>query len=159
MQPSQRLRSLDENGRIRNFEHEIHGAEIAGQRAAALHLSNDEVERLKTIVLGHMRPLHLVNLPEFASPKAIYRFFRGLGAAGIDICLLSMADTLATYGPALPDTLWVKTLETIRSLFNAYWESPVISVAPPPLLNGNDFNDCFSFESRPNNWQVIRRYP
>jgi poly(A) polymerase len=131
-------RTIDETGRIRNFEHEIQGAEEAARRGAAMHLSNDEIERLRGIVAGHMRPNHLVNQGEPASPRAIYRFFRSFGSAGIDICLLSLADTLATYGPALPEGLWVRTLETIRSLFSAYWESPVQSVAPPALVNGND---------------------
>ncbi len=142
-------RSQDEKGRIHNFEHEIQGSEIVTQRAAALHLSNDEVERLKGMVLGHMRPLNLVNQPEPATPRAIYRFFRSFGPGGIDICLLSLADTLATYGSALPETLWVRTLETIQALFSAYWESPGKSVAPPALVNGNDLMTAFQISPGP----------
>jgi tRNA nucleotidyltransferase/poly(A) polymerase len=142
-------RSLDENGRIRNFEHDIHGAELAARRATSMHLSTDEVERLTRIVHGHMRPLLFVNQPEPASPKAIYRFFRSYQAAGIDICLLSLADTLATYGSALPEKLWIRTLETIRALFSAYWERPDQTITPPPLINGNDLMTAFHLSPGP----------
>ncbi len=142
-------RSLDEAGRIHNFGHESKGEETVELRATAMHLSNGEVDRLKKIVLGHMRPLHLVNQPESPTSRAIYRFYRSFGPAGIDICLLSLADTLATYGPGLPEPLWGKTLETVRLLFSAYWDNPLEQVAPPALVNGNDLMEVFHLNPGP----------
>ncbi|HND47029.1 MAG TPA: HD domain-containing protein, partial [Anaerolineales bacterium] len=48
-------KTIDENGRIRFFDHDIKGAEVTADRARAFNLSNDEVERLHTIVRHHMR--------------------------------------------------------------------------------------------------------
>jgi hypothetical protein len=43
-----------------------------------------------------MRPLLLARQPA-VSPRAVYRFFRDTGQAGVDILLHSLADHLATY--------------------------------------------------------------
>src|ERR1700690_620409 len=47
--------SVDETGRIRFFGHDESGAKVAVERAHALNLSNDEIERLKIIIGNHMR--------------------------------------------------------------------------------------------------------
>jgi acyl-coenzyme A synthetase/AMP-(fatty) acid ligase len=74
---------------------------------------------------------------EIPSKKAVYRFFRDTGAAGVDICLLSMADILATYGPTLPPERWEWHLDVVRVLLNAWWEDRTGSILPLPLLNGD----------------------
>lgn len=136
-------RQVEANGRIRFFDHDQLGAKIAGQRGARLHLSNSEIERLTTIVQQHMRPLLLAQSGGTPSRRAIYRFFRDTGAAGVDICLLSLADTLATYGPGLPQDIWVRQLETVRALLEAWWEQAEEKVTPPTLLNGHDLMEIF----------------
>ncbi len=85
-----------------------------------------------------MRPLWLAQTGKLPSKRAIYRFFRETGEAGVDICLLSIADTLATYGPTLPQNTWSNHLDVIRSLLEAWWEQPDERVSPPKLLSGND---------------------
>lgn len=129
---------IDEDGTIHFYLHEIHGSELAKLRARELCLSTEETERLKKIVAAHMRPLHLVNTKETPTRRAIYRFFRDLKNAGIDVCLLSLADTLATYGSTLPQELWSRHLDLIRTLFDAWWENPEQSIAPPALVSGSD---------------------
>ena len=131
-------RQLDEKGKYRFFDHEQIGAEVVEQRAAALALSNDEITRLGTIVRQHMRPIHLGQLEQPPTRRAIYRFFRDCGEAGVDICLLSMADVLATYGPGMPQEVWGRHLDTIRLLLEAWWEHRDESILPPALLNGYD---------------------
>jgi hypothetical protein len=61
----------------------------------------------------------------------------------VDICLLSLADTLATYGPGLPQDIWVRQLETVRALLEAWWEQAEEKVTPPTLLNGHDLMEIF----------------
>ncbi len=124
-------RQVEADGRIRFFDHDQLGAQLAGQRGARLHLSNSEIERLTTIVRHHMRPLLLAQSGDTPSRRAIYRFFRATGAAGVDICLLSLADTLATYGPGLPQDVWVRQLDTVRTLLEAWWEQAEEKVTPP----------------------------
>jgi len=131
-------KTTDENGRIRFLDHEQIGAQLASQRIQALQFSNAEVNRLVLIVRQHMRPLHLTQTGQLPSKRAIYRLFRVCGEAGIDVGLLSLADVLATYGSTLPQDLWAHHIEVVRALFEAWWESPSISVSPPQLVNGSD---------------------
>jgi putative nucleotidyltransferase with HDIG domain len=134
-------RQIDEGGRVHFLGHDQLGAEIARQRGIALCLSSAECSRLQAVVAGHLRPLHLVNTGQPPTPRAIYRFFRDLGAAGVDVCLLALADTLGTYGAALPQEVWGSTVDVIRSLLEAWWERPEQVVSPPALVSGNDVMD------------------
>lgn len=131
-------RSLDKNGRIRFFEHETRGAELIERRAQALHLSGDETELLRTVVAHHMRPFLLAHTGELPSRRAVYRFFRDTAAAGVDVCLLSVADQLGKYGPAVDEAEFTCILDTVRVLLEGYYERPEQVVSPPMLLNGDE---------------------
>ncbi len=131
-------RSVEENGRIRYFNHDEIGAEIITRRAEDFRLSNTEVERLATIIRHHMRPSFLSKPNGSPSKRAIYRFFRDTGEAGVDICLLSLADIWATYGPTLPQERWEQQVDTVRTLLEAWWENPQKQVNPPALISGHD---------------------
>lgn len=131
-------RQVEKSGKVRFLQHDQVGAEMAQRRGRALRLSNEEIARLESIVRGHMRPLLLAHSAEQPSRRAIYRFFKDLGPAGIDIGLLSLADTLATYGVTLPQETWSRHLDVVRYLWEAYWEKREEQVAPPLLLNGHD---------------------
>jgi putative nucleotidyltransferase with HDIG domain len=135
---------VDEQGKIRFFDHEVQGASVVEKRAAALSLSHQETERLSVIVRHHMRPHHLSNSEHPLTRRSIYRFFRDTGSAGVDICLLSLADVLATYGPTLPQEVWQRQLDTVRTLLEAWWEHPQQSISPPVLLNGNELINTFN---------------
>lgn len=134
-------RSVEESGRIRFFTHEDKGAQTILRRAIALRLSNDEMDRLKAIVANHMR-IHAhadrLRKGQPISRKAIYRFFRDTGPAGVDIVLHSLADLRATYETSLPQDHWAAELDICRTLLEAYFETPEQIVRPPQLLNGND---------------------
>jgi len=140
---------LDESGRIRFYEHEQLSAQIVSKRARFLRLSNDEIERLKLIVRHHMRPLLLAQSEQLPGRRAVYRFFRDTGPAGVDICLLSLADTLATYGPSLPQDTWAHQLDVVRALLEAWWERPEENVSPPALLDGNSLIQTFDLKPGP----------
>jgi len=142
-------RQVDEDGRIRFFQHDQLGADLAHQRGRALRLSNEEIIRLETIVRGHMRPLLLAQAPDQPTPRAVYRYFRDLGPAGVDICLLSLADTLATYEATLPQETWSRQLDVVRCLWEAYWEKPQERIAPPPLLDGHELMGKFKLSPGP----------
>jgi poly(A) polymerase len=128
----------DAEGRIRFIRHEHISAELVSRRGHALPLSNDEVQRLVRIVRHHMRPHHMAQTGKAPTRRTIYRYFRDCGPAGVDICLLSLADCLATYGAALPLDLWSNYLEVIYLLLHAYWEQRDELVSPPGLVNGYD---------------------
>jgi len=135
-------RSVDEAGRIRFFDHDMKGAEVAAQRGRALNLSNNEIERVNVIIKHHMRfhffTRHLESDKQGPSRKAIYRFFRDSGAAGVDLVLLGLADSRGTRGDTLSQEAWTVALDVARILLENYWERPEETIAPPRLLDGND---------------------
>ena len=140
---------MDEKGRLRFFNHDELGAALASRRANALHLSNMEIERLKTIIRHHLRPFLLAQLDELPARRAVYRFFRDSGPAGVDICILSLADALGTYGTSLPQETWAKHLDVVRVLLEAWWEKPAESVKPAALVNGHDLIELLGLQPGP----------
>lgn len=136
----------DSQGRIRFFGHEQVGAQMMQGRGEELRLNNEEIERLTTIVKNHMRPLLMAQADTPPSRRAIYHFFKDCGTGGIDCSLLSLADTMATYGPALPQELWIRQLAVVRNLLEAWWEKPTQMVTPSPLLNGDQLIEAFQLQ-------------
>ncbi len=137
------------DGRIHYPGHPEIGARLVAHRARDLRLSNAEIQRLTTIVKHHMRPLLLTHAGHKPSRRAIYHFFRDTGEAGVDICLLSLADELATYDHTLPHEFWQAHLETIRTLLEGWWEQHETVVAPPTLLSGHDVMRQFGLAPGP----------
>lgn len=150
-------RQEDGEGRIRFFDHEIIGAEMVAKRARDLRLSNDEIEILKKIVRHHLRPLLLTQTAKPPSRGAIYRFFRDTGEAGVDICLLSLADVWATYGTSLTQDVWNQHLDVIRTLLEGWWEHHTEMVSPPVLLNGNDLINELRIEPGPDVGKLLEK--
>jgi poly(A) polymerase len=141
-------RTVDSDGRIRFLRHEQIGGEIAQARALALRLSNEEIERLTAVVLHHMRP-HLLYSSGTLTTHAVYRFWRDTGSAGVDICLLAMADYLGTYGSTLDSRAWTSYLEMIQTLLESYYHRHSPAAAPPPLLSGQILLDRFELTPGP----------
>jgi tRNA nucleotidyltransferase/poly(A) polymerase len=139
----------DANGKIRFLRHEQISAELALRRGQALPLSNDEVDWLVRVVRHHMRPHHIAQTGKEPTRRTIYRFFRDCGPSGVDICLLALADCLATYETTLPQDLWANYLDVIRLLLHAYWEKNEQMVSPPGLINGHDLIDELSVPPGP----------
>jgi putative nucleotidyltransferase with HDIG domain len=135
-------KTIDESGRTRFFNHDVKGMEVAAQRARTFNLSNDEIERLRIIIKNHMR-IHFfadraINEKQTPSRKAIYRFFRDSGEAGVDLVLLGLADVRATRVHALTIEVWNAYLDVARILLENYWERPQEIVSPPRLIDGNE---------------------
>lgn len=146
-------RSVDEAGQIRFFDHDIRGAETASRRAESFNLSNDEIERIKRIVEHHMRFHFFTSRMEAdqkePSRKAIYRFFRDTGEAGVDLVLLGLADLRGTRGHTLTQETWAAALEVARILLENYWEKRQETIAPPRLVDGNDLMHELTLGSGP----------
>lgn len=134
-------RETDENGQYRFWGHDEQGAQMAAERARSLVLSNEEIQRLDTIIRNHMRVLfHINHLLEDGKPpsrRAIYRFFRDTGAAGVDVCLLALADLRASYEQTLPQETWAAALKVVRDFLENWYEKPAETITPPALVDGN----------------------
>lgn len=141
-------REVGGDGQVHFHGHEKISRLVAVSIGARLRLSRDEIARLATIVGHHMRPHWLADGPQL-SARAAYRFWRDTGAAGVDLCLLGMADYLATVGPTLDHDAWLAYVETQQQLLNCYFLDYENSVAPAPLLTGRSLMHEFGLEPGP----------
>jgi tRNA nucleotidyltransferase/poly(A) polymerase len=140
--------TIEKNGHIHFLKHERIGAERMTEWGQRLRLSSDETKRLSHIVAHHMRPLHL-HAGGKLTRRALYRFWRDTGAAGVDVCLLSMADYLGTYGATLNQDDWIRFVELIQALLAGYFQEPDELVEVKPLVSGNVLIDHFNLEPGP----------
>ncbi|MCB8917266.1 MAG: HD domain-containing protein [Ardenticatenaceae bacterium] len=147
---------IDPAGRIRFLGHEAVGAQLTGPRLKALHFSNEACDYVKKIVAGHMRPLLLANERVNLSRRATFRYFRRTGPAGLDICLVSLADHLATYGGVGDPDAWTRLLDVVAALLHAYFRQHETVVAPPPLLDGRDLVAQLSLKPGPEVGRLLR---
>jgi hypothetical protein len=135
-------KKADDEGQMRFWEHDLQGAEIAASRGRALAMSNDEITRLETDIRNHMRILfhtnRLVREGKQPSRRAVYRFFRDTGPAGVDVCLLALADLRATYEQTMPREIWAAALDVVRLMLENWFEKPAEAISPAPLVNGDD---------------------
>lgn len=142
--------STDKEGRIHFYDHERTSAELVRKRGERLALSQIELNYLTVVAKNHMRVHSLANTEATEiSRKARYRYFRSTGKEGIDIILLSLADTLATWRTTLRQEYWLRELEICRSLFDTWWCQHDTVVQPPGLLNGYDIQQYFQLKPGP----------
>lgn len=140
---------VEPDGRTRFFNHDSIGAHMLSVRAQRLALSNPEVEQLVRVVRQHMRVHFLANDVELPSSRSIYRFYRAAGAAGIDVCLLSLADLMATYGFNLKVEIWKRELDIVRELMEGWFERTEEVIAPPRLVTGTELIATFNLTPGP----------
>lgn len=136
--PASSFDGLD--GKIRFWGHDADGGNLIRARARQMKLSNVEEERLSLIVINQMR-IHfltrqLLDENKMPGPKSIYRFFRATGQAGVEICLLALADLWATYENTLSNENWQACLDVVRLLLESWWEKRSIAITPPKIVNG-----------------------
>jgi cytidyltransferase-like protein len=132
----------DENGRIRFWGHDEKGAEMSAERGRALSLSNDEIARMTAIIKYHMRVHFHTSRRDGEgkdpSRRAIYRFFKDSGEAGLDLILLALADLRATHGANLKQETWAAALDVCRIFLENYWERPEEVISPPRIIDGKE---------------------
>ena len=88
-----------------------------------------------------MRSLLLANDRHAPSRRAIYRYFRDLGPAGLDVALLAIADHFATYTGRHDQESWEPLRIVLESLIDTYFNGYEQTIAPPRLLNGQAIMD------------------
>lgn len=141
--------------RIRFFGHDQTGARLTGWRLRRLRLSNAAIKLVRRIVRGHMRPLYLAQV-EKVTRRAVYRFFRDTGEAGLDIGLLSLADHLATHDGPGQGGEWEQLLAVVNRLFQHYFDAYEETIAPPPLLGGGELIAALDLEPGPEVGRLLR---
>lgn len=155
--------TVEGDGRIRFLGHDKTGAKLAARRLRQLTMSNQAVGHVEKIVSGHMRPLLLANpsagsgqAGKTPSRRAIFRFFRDAQDAGLDICLLALADHLATFDGPGESGQWEHLLQVVATLLQHYFEHYNETIAPPALVTGRDLMLAFKLAPGPEIGRLLR---
>jgi poly(A) polymerase len=143
-------RIIEADGRMRFLGHPQMGAERATEILGRLKFSNKEIRLVATLIEHHLRPTQMsqTGLP---TPRAIYRYFRDTGEAGVDILFLSLADHLATRGPTLDRENWRVHTQIVHFVLDRHFAAA--SPAAARLITGHDLMNIFGLEPGP----IIKR--
>lgn len=140
-------RTVDADGRVRFLGHETVGEEVVGTALRRLRFSNDEIALARTIVRNHMRPL-LLALGGITD-RAVYRFFRDTGEAGVDVAVHAWCDKQATYAPGNDEDEQNALNAVIARLLDRYYHAREQVVLPPALVSGKDVLDILKVAPGP----------
>jgi len=140
-------KSIDDTGRARFLGHSKEGAGMTASILERLRFSNREVSLVESLVYHHLRPAQMSN-EELPTQRAIYRYFRDTGEAGIDILLLALADYLASRGPLASMEEWKKNCQLINYIL-AEHDKQQAKVLPVELIDGHDIMDKFDLAPGP----------
>jgi tRNA nucleotidyltransferase/poly(A) polymerase len=148
-------RVIDSNGRVRFIGHEQVGSKLTVKALQRLKMSNEASNYASSIVAGHMRPLLLAREPKLTK-RAIYRYFRDLGRAGLDCCILALADHLAINDVSTADKHWSQLLGVVSELIDYYYFRYEDSITATPLLSGKNLISLLEIEPGPYIGELLR---
>ncbi|MCK5124547.1 MAG: HD domain-containing protein, partial [Dehalococcoidia bacterium] len=140
-------KSIDNTGRARFLGHTKQGAAITANVLERLRFSNREIRLVESLVYHHLRPVQMAN-EEFPSQRAIYRYFRDTGDAGIDVLVLALADFLASRGPLVSMEDWEKHCQLINHILEEH-DRQQTKVLPVKLIDGHDIMDTLGLAPGP----------
>jgi poly(A) polymerase len=140
-------KSFDDTGRMRFFGHANEGAQIAARLMQCLRFSSRETALVRGMIDAHMRPVQMAQQGA-PSRKAVYRFFRDTGEAGIDTLFLSLADHLGTAGPRVDLENWRRHVAVIDYVLRMRLQEQVV-VEPPKLVDGDDLMSALGIPPGP----------
>ena len=146
-------KAIDAGGRMRFLRHANEGAIIAANILERLRFSAKEVKLVETAVKHHLRPSQMSQVGH-PSRRAIYRYFRDIGEAGIDILFLNLADHLATRGPHLSLAHWQEHVQVAAYVLSQSFEQEGIA-HPPKLVNGHDLIKTFGLSPGPRIGEIL----
>jgi tRNA nucleotidyltransferase/poly(A) polymerase len=138
-----------EDDRRHFYRHERAGTTLVGQRGVKLALSRYETTWVECIVRHHMRIHHLASQSGELTPRVIYRFFQATDEVGVAVCLLSLADLLATFGATITREVLERELVICRQMLATWWERPNEILDPPALMDGDQIMESLQLEPGP----------
>ncbi len=131
-----RTKSIDDTGRARFLGHPKQGAAITASILERLRFSNKEINLVESLVYHHLRPVQMAN-EGMPTQRAIYRYFRDTGDAGIDILFLVLADYLASRGPLVNMKEWKDYCRLIGYILSEHEKQQDV-LLPVKLIDGHD---------------------
>jgi tRNA nucleotidyltransferase/poly(A) polymerase len=142
-------RTLMADGRVHFREHPTKGSAMAADLCSRLLFGTEECKYLQLMVSQHMRIHNLASPHDPLSRRAIYRYFQELGSVGVDLALISLADTLAAKEDTIDPVSWQRELEVTIHLIDAWYTRQSEVVNPPKLMDGDDLMRRFSLQQGP----------
>jgi poly(A) polymerase len=140
-------KSIDDTGRARFLGHTKEGAAMTANILERLRFSNREIRLVESLVYHHLRPVQMAN-DGFPTQRAIYRYFRDTGEAGIAILVLALADYLASRGPLVSMEEWKNHCRLINYILTEH-EKQQAKILPMKLIDGHDIMNNFDLAPGP----------
>jgi len=119
-------------------DHAKTSAEVFKKICPHWALSKHECSFIQNLIASHTLPSDIQEIKPVDARKALHRFYRQYGKAGMLQGIFHMADILATYEEKLTQERWQRALQTSDSLLKCWYEQYSEIVDPPVLLNGED---------------------
>jgi len=136
-----------EDGRTRFLGHADIGAATSAVILERLRFSRRENQHVALLVKYHLRPTQM-NQEGMPTDRAIYRYFRDTGEAGIDLIYLCLSDHLAARGSALDLDEWRGHCRMTEYVLDKHF-TVTDTVAPPKIIDGRDIMSIFYLEPGP----------
>ncbi|MHB8135902.1 MAG: tRNA nucleotidyltransferase/poly(A) polymerase family protein [Anaerolineaceae bacterium] len=111
--------------------------------ARKLVLSNKERNFALKIVENHDQLHKLAYEKEDLTGGDVYQYFRFLGFAGILLCILTLAETLASTEGIFPEKQYLRELQISRTLLTGYFQKEDVWINPPQWIDGHDLTKIF----------------
>jgi len=146
-------KTIENSGKMRFLGHNEQGAAVAAAILERLRFSSKEINLVSTVVKYHLRPNQMGQPP---SRRAIYRYFRDVGEAGLDVLYISLADHLATRGPNLILANWRNHAETIRHILDEFNRQKEVG-KPPRFVDGNDLMNIYGMKPGPQMGMLLEK--
>jgi len=145
-------RTVDRNGRIRFFDHNLQGAEIITNIGKRLKLATRETLFLRSLTEYHTYPLGLIVFQQKSRSvkkrkAALRRFIHRTGPDGLAILLLSYADLRATQGPRRKADDLRKLAQLAGEITSIYSHEARFPI--PKLVTGRDLIAEFDLTASP----------
>jgi len=140
-------KTIDDDGRARFLGHPLEGAACAAAILERLRFSKREIKLVALLVKYHLRPLQMSH-EGMPTRRAIYRYFRDTGDAGVDLLFLCLADHLATRGRFIDLRQWQEHARMTEYVLDRHFEEESLTV-PPKLIDGHDVMDIFGLSPGP----------
>ena len=138
----------DPDGEVHFYQHPLKADSSMLKVGARLALSNSELDYLQKIVRYHMR-IHTLTSSVEITNRAVYRYFQDLGAYGVDVALLSMADSLAAKEETLVPEEWKAEVDAGVGMIRAWFERKEEVIEPHRLVDGFELQEILGIQPGP----------
>ena len=137
-------------GGVSFHEHQTIGGEMALEVAQRLGFGEEAARYIRLVVREHMRPGQLGVLDE-VTQRAVARFFHATAGAGPDVLLHLLADHMATRGPQINVTSWLRQAAWVDALLDTIWGE---EIEPTPAAAERRRADACAQTSRLARWSA-----